>query len=300
LNLGNSSAPHLTPEQRKAAAMAIWNHEKGLAAAVIIVSWMFKVRLFPPTNGARFQFALLRAREVSNHHSSSCTPILLQLSIFAYANPHFRSISPFSSTHTRCTFVKARIARYPSHALRTLLRTLEHITSTMRSPMKKTKRLRTSIAYPSAHRRHQGIVAGTASTTPPSLALLTLSARLAVPLARRDSAASVYHGIVTSRRRTCYSTKMMRRMRRRIHHAHIPRSVLIAVPRQQIATKSGQWDLITPKGDGSFGLGTHALFYFPSLCGFLYLHLIESNNTYISKELYYLYIDWFVRRLSKS
>lgn len=63
LNLGNSSAPHLTPEQRKAAAMAIWNHEKGLAAAVIVVSWMFKVRLFPPTlHMARFQFPFLRAR----------------------------------------------------------------------------------------------------------------------------------------------------------------------------------------------------------------------------------------------
>ncbi len=44
MDLGNSSAPHLTPEQRKDAAMAIWNHEKGLAAAVIVVSWLFKVR----------------------------------------------------------------------------------------------------------------------------------------------------------------------------------------------------------------------------------------------------------------
>lgn len=44
MDLGNSSAPHLTPEERKDAAMTIWNHEKGLAAAVIIVSWMFKVR----------------------------------------------------------------------------------------------------------------------------------------------------------------------------------------------------------------------------------------------------------------
>ncbi|KAF8967686.1 Inositolphosphorylceramide synthase subunit Kei1-domain-containing protein [Flammula alnicola] len=40
---GNSSAPHLTPEERKIAAMAIWNHEKGLAAAVIIVAWIFKI-----------------------------------------------------------------------------------------------------------------------------------------------------------------------------------------------------------------------------------------------------------------
>ncbi|KAF9480509.1 DUF1753-domain-containing protein [Pholiota conissans] len=43
MNLGNSSTPHLTPEQRKAAAMAIWNHEKGLALAVIIVAWVFKI-----------------------------------------------------------------------------------------------------------------------------------------------------------------------------------------------------------------------------------------------------------------
>lgn len=40
---GNSTAPLLTPEERRAAAMAIWNHEKGLAAAVIIVTWIFKV-----------------------------------------------------------------------------------------------------------------------------------------------------------------------------------------------------------------------------------------------------------------
>jgi len=43
MNLANSSVPLLTPEQRKEAAMAIWNHEKGLAATVIIVSWMFKI-----------------------------------------------------------------------------------------------------------------------------------------------------------------------------------------------------------------------------------------------------------------
>lgn len=40
---GNSSAPHLTMEERKEAAMAIWNQEKGLAATVIIFSWMFKI-----------------------------------------------------------------------------------------------------------------------------------------------------------------------------------------------------------------------------------------------------------------
>jgi hypothetical protein len=33
---------HLTEEQREAAAMAIWNHEKGTAAAVIVISWLSK------------------------------------------------------------------------------------------------------------------------------------------------------------------------------------------------------------------------------------------------------------------
>lgn len=33
----------LTVEQRAAAAMEIWNHEKGTAAAIIIISWISKV-----------------------------------------------------------------------------------------------------------------------------------------------------------------------------------------------------------------------------------------------------------------
>jgi len=40
---GNSTAPHLTAKERKEAAMAIWNQEKGLAATVIIFSWIFKI-----------------------------------------------------------------------------------------------------------------------------------------------------------------------------------------------------------------------------------------------------------------
>lgn len=39
---------HLTPAERQAAAMTIWNHEKGTAATVILISWLFK-----------FYFALL-------------------------------------------------------------------------------------------------------------------------------------------------------------------------------------------------------------------------------------------------
>ena len=42
---GNATSQSLSDEERKVAAMAIWNHEKGLAAAVIIVSWIFKVCL---------------------------------------------------------------------------------------------------------------------------------------------------------------------------------------------------------------------------------------------------------------
>ncbi|KAF5361986.1 hypothetical protein D9756_002427 [Leucocoprinus leucothites] len=34
---------HLTPEERVAAAMTIWNHEKSTAAAVIAISWLSKV-----------------------------------------------------------------------------------------------------------------------------------------------------------------------------------------------------------------------------------------------------------------
>lgn len=36
---------HLTDEERAAAAMTIWNHEKGTAAGVIAISWIFKVGL---------------------------------------------------------------------------------------------------------------------------------------------------------------------------------------------------------------------------------------------------------------
>jgi len=39
-----ANVTHLTSEERKVAAMNIWNHEKGLAAAVIILAWLFKVR----------------------------------------------------------------------------------------------------------------------------------------------------------------------------------------------------------------------------------------------------------------
>jgi len=37
---GNSG---ISQEDREAAAMMIWNHEKGMAAAVIVISWLFKI-----------------------------------------------------------------------------------------------------------------------------------------------------------------------------------------------------------------------------------------------------------------
>ncbi|KAF8661378.1 hypothetical protein AX16_001471 [Volvariella volvacea WC 439] len=41
----NAQTHTLTPEEREAAAMAIWNHEKGTAAAVIVIAWFFKIYL---------------------------------------------------------------------------------------------------------------------------------------------------------------------------------------------------------------------------------------------------------------
>jgi hypothetical protein len=38
---------HYTPEERREAALSIWRHEKGKAAAIIILSWLAKVRLLP-------------------------------------------------------------------------------------------------------------------------------------------------------------------------------------------------------------------------------------------------------------
>ncbi|KAG5639074.1 hypothetical protein H0H81_007018 [Sphagnurus paluster] len=42
MDIGKANST-LTPEEREAAAMAIWNQEKGTAAAVIIISWLFKI-----------------------------------------------------------------------------------------------------------------------------------------------------------------------------------------------------------------------------------------------------------------
>ncbi|KAF9054438.1 Inositolphosphorylceramide synthase subunit Kei1-domain-containing protein [Panaeolus papilionaceus] len=43
IELANTAAQNLTDVQRKEAAMAIWNQEKGLAAMVIILSWICKI-----------------------------------------------------------------------------------------------------------------------------------------------------------------------------------------------------------------------------------------------------------------
>jgi hypothetical protein len=42
------TGPTLTNEQRAEAARLIWNQEKGLAFAVVLVSWLSKVRVFFP------------------------------------------------------------------------------------------------------------------------------------------------------------------------------------------------------------------------------------------------------------
>jgi len=43
INGANVTTSHMTPEEREAAAMTIWNHEKGTAATIIVISWLFKV-----------------------------------------------------------------------------------------------------------------------------------------------------------------------------------------------------------------------------------------------------------------
>ncbi|KAG6852801.1 hypothetical protein C0991_009077 [Blastosporella zonata] len=63
MDIGNINST-LTPEQREAAAMEIWNHEKGTAAAIIILSWLSKVLLSSMfirhmLIGAQIYFALL-------------------------------------------------------------------------------------------------------------------------------------------------------------------------------------------------------------------------------------------------
>ncbi|EAU90601.2 hypothetical protein CC1G_00985 [Coprinopsis cinerea okayama7 len=43
VKLANITAVPLTPQEREEAAMTIWNHEKGKAAAIIIISWFVKL-----------------------------------------------------------------------------------------------------------------------------------------------------------------------------------------------------------------------------------------------------------------
>jgi uncharacterized membrane protein/cbb3-type cytochrome oxidase subunit 3 len=44
---GGLGRHHMSDSDREAAAMRIWNHEKGTAAALIIMSWFFKVQFLP-------------------------------------------------------------------------------------------------------------------------------------------------------------------------------------------------------------------------------------------------------------
>lgn len=39
----NVTLHHITPEEREAAAMEIWNHEKGMAAMIIVLGWLCKI-----------------------------------------------------------------------------------------------------------------------------------------------------------------------------------------------------------------------------------------------------------------
>ena len=45
MEAGGGGDLRMTPEERVAAATAIWNQEKGTSMAVIVVGWFIKVRL---------------------------------------------------------------------------------------------------------------------------------------------------------------------------------------------------------------------------------------------------------------
>jgi len=81
---GNATSHPLTEEERKIAAMAIWNHEKGLAAAVIIISWMFKI-----------YFALLLYSYATHLRQGSYRS--LPLSRSAYASTHLTSHTAYDA-----------------------------------------------------------------------------------------------------------------------------------------------------------------------------------------------------------
>jgi hypothetical protein len=157
MELGNATA--LTPAEREEAAMAIWNHEKGMAAAVIIISWLFKV--------CNHAVQLNSPTEPLNHRST-----LLSF-----------------STHTHPTCAKALTALYRSPVPHTQLHhTITVIWLTKRWQLTRMKKSRTFIACLCARRRHRGIAAVQAITTP-SRVSQTLSALRAGGLVRRVLAA---------------------------------------------------------------------------------------------------------------
>lgn len=93
MKLANSSIPQLTDEQRKEAAMAIWNHEKGLAAAVITVSWLFKVSpggrsssLMHISCHPQIYFALLIYSYAVHLRKGSYRSLPLSRSAYAFSN----------------------------------------------------------------------------------------------------------------------------------------------------------------------------------------------------------------------
>jgi len=156
MELGNATA--LTPAEREEAAMAIWNHEKGMAATVIIISWLFKV---------------------CNHAvqlNSSIEPL------------NHRSTLPSFSTHTHRICAKALTALYPSPVPHTQPRhTIKVIWLTRHSQLTRMKKSRTFIACLCARPRLRLIAAVQAITTP-SRVSQTLSALRAGGLVRRVSA----------------------------------------------------------------------------------------------------------------
>lgn len=155
MELGNATA--LTPAEREEAAMAIWNHEKGMAAAVIIISWLFKVC----------------------NHAVQLDPSIEPL--------NHRSTLPSFSTHTHPICAKALIALYHSPVPHTQPRHTV-IWLTRHSQLTRMKKSRTFIVCLCARRRLRLIAAVQAITTP-SRVSQTLSALRAGGIVRKVLAA---------------------------------------------------------------------------------------------------------------
>lgn len=80
MNKGGAGGHVMSEQERQDAAMMIWNQEKGTAAAVIIISWLSKVR----------------------HSNATISPM-------CFLSKIYRSTLHSSSTHTLLTFEKVLI-----------------------------------------------------------------------------------------------------------------------------------------------------------------------------------------------